>query len=85
MADVSLRAELQLKDGQRQKISVQLQNTLCSLVCGINELNVNVSQLLTQLVDREKDTRHCEEGDEEEDSDEEESLCQRPPVKRLKP
>lgn len=54
MAQLSLNAELLLRDGKREKTCVQVQNNLTSLMRGINELNVKVSLLLTELVQREK-------------------------------
>lgn len=50
----SLRTELRLRDGQRQTVSVQVETHLSSLIRGISELNQNVSQLLSELVEREK-------------------------------
>ncbi|XP_033181779.1 EKC/KEOPS complex subunit GON7 [Anabas testudineus] len=68
MAAVS--AELRFRDGQRQNISVKVENNLRSLINGINELNANVSHLLSQLVEREKDRGACAVGEEEEDDSE---------------
>uniref|UniRef100_A0A3P9CC56 Uncharacterized protein n=1 Tax=Maylandia zebra TaxID=106582 RepID=A0A3P9CC56_9CICH len=45
---------LRLRDGQRQTVSVQVETDLSSLIRGISELNQNVSQLLSELVEREK-------------------------------
>ncbi|XP_039980933.1 uncharacterized protein si:dkeyp-55f12.3 [Xiphias gladius] len=92
MAGVAVLAELKLRDGQRQKICVQVENNLSSLIHGINELNVNVSQLLSELVEREKARGDCAEGEEdEEDSDEEDDEPEdsqfselQPPAKRSK-
>uniref|UniRef100_A0A3Q4G9M8 Uncharacterized protein n=1 Tax=Neolamprologus brichardi TaxID=32507 RepID=A0A3Q4G9M8_NEOBR len=50
----SLRTELWLRDGQRQTVSVQVETHLSSLIRGISELNQNLSQLLSELVEREK-------------------------------
>lgn len=61
MAAVS--AELRFRDGQRQNISVKVENNLRSLINGINELNANVSHLLSQLVEREKDRGACAVGE----------------------
>lgn len=54
MADVAVLAELKFRDGLRQKICVQIENNLSSLIRGVKELNTNVSQLLSELVEREK-------------------------------
>uniref|UniRef100_A0A3Q0T2Q4 Uncharacterized protein n=1 Tax=Amphilophus citrinellus TaxID=61819 RepID=A0A3Q0T2Q4_AMPCI len=79
----ALRAELRLRDGQRQTVSVQVETHLSSLIRGISELNVNVSELLSELVEQEK-TREDKENDSEEDEDpEEEPNCEvQPPTKR---
>ncbi|KAK9532062.1 hypothetical protein VZT92_010427 [Zoarces viviparus] len=88
MAAVSVVAELRFRDGQREKISVKVENNLCSLISGLHELNANVSQLLSKLVEREK-TGACAEGEEDdEDSDEGDDEPQssylQPPAKRSK-
>ncbi|KAL6095413.1 pld2 [Pungitius sinensis] len=81
-------AELMYRDGQREKISVTVENNLCSLISGVHELNTNVSQLLSKLVERDNTCGDCTEGEEaEEDSDEENeppSACLQPPVKKSK-
>lgn len=56
-------AELMLRDGQREKISVKVENNLCSLISGVHELNTNVSQLLSNLVEQEKTCGDCAEGE----------------------
>lgn len=54
MAAVAVSAELKLRDGLREKISVNVGNNLSSLINGIHELHTNISQLLSELVEREK-------------------------------
>ncbi|XP_073348743.1 uncharacterized protein [Pagrus major] len=89
MAAVAVHAELKFRDGVKEKISVNVENNLSSLINGIHDLNPNVSRLLSELVDREKALGDCVEGEEEEDSDEleadhpENSEVQ-PPAKRSK-
>ncbi|KAL7388302.1 hypothetical protein ABVT39_010990 [Epinephelus coioides] len=92
MADVAVLAELRFRDGQREKISVKVENNLHSLINGIQELNTNVSRLLSELVEREKSGGDCAEGEEEdEDSDEGDEEPEepqnsqpQPPAKRFK-
>uniref|UniRef100_A0A3Q1HYE4 Uncharacterized protein n=1 Tax=Anabas testudineus TaxID=64144 RepID=A0A3Q1HYE4_ANATE len=79
MAAVS--AELRFRDGQRQNISVKVENNLRSLINGINELNANVSHLLSQLVEREKD-REEEEDDSEDDEKDHQNSEHQPPAKK---
>uniref|UniRef100_A0A3Q3NCJ3 Si:dkeyp-55f12.3 n=1 Tax=Labrus bergylta TaxID=56723 RepID=A0A3Q3NCJ3_9LABR len=64
----AVRAELMYRDGQREKLSVKVENNLNSLINGIQELNVNVSRILSELVEREKE----EEDDSDEDDEPEE-------------
>lgn len=82
----SLRTELRLRDGQRQTVSVQVETHLSSLIRGISELNQNLSQLLSELVEREK---VCAQDEDEEDSSEEDEKAEEeencevhPPSKR---
>uniref|UniRef100_A0AAQ4QAB5 Uncharacterized protein n=1 Tax=Gasterosteus aculeatus aculeatus TaxID=481459 RepID=A0AAQ4QAB5_GASAC len=75
-------AELMLRDGQREKISVKVENNLCSLISGVHELNTNVSQLLSNLVEQEKTCGDCAEGDDEEN--EPPSSYLQPPAKKSK-
>ncbi|XP_047429733.1 uncharacterized protein si:dkeyp-55f12.3 [Mugil cephalus] len=87
MAAVAVLAELKLRDGQREKISVKVENNLTSLISGINELNANVSQLLSELVEQEKTHGVCAQGEEDEESDEDEpdnvpNVELQPPAKR---
>lgn len=63
MAAVAVLAELKFRDGQREKIRVKVENNLSSLISGINEMNVNVSQLLSELVEQEKTHGVCAEGE----------------------
>ncbi|XP_054474781.1 uncharacterized protein si:dkeyp-55f12.3 [Anoplopoma fimbria] len=87
MAALAVKAELRFRDGQRENISVKVENTLCSVISGIHELNENVSRLLSELVQRENTCGVCAE-DEDEDSDEEDGEPQsshlQPPAKRSK-
>ena len=59
---MALSAELKLRDKHTQRICVQVENDLSSLNDGIKELNVNVSQLLSELVEREKAQGACAAG-----------------------
>ncbi|XP_034555824.1 uncharacterized protein si:dkeyp-55f12.3 [Notolabrus celidotus] len=72
MAPVAVRAELVYRDGQREKVSVKVENTLSSLISGIHELNVNVSRLLSELVEQEKAHGVCAEGEEDDSDDDDE-------------
>lgn len=63
MAALTVQAELKFRDGQREKIAIKVENSLTSLVSGINKLNVNASQLLTVLVEQEKSLGHCAQGE----------------------
>lgn len=63
MAAASVSAELKFRDGERKKISVTVQNNLSSLINGLRELNANASQLLSELVEREKTSGDCAEGE----------------------
>lgn len=56
-------AELRFRDGQREKISVKVENNLTSLIKGVHELNANVSRLLSELVEREKTRGDSAEGE----------------------
>lgn len=91
MATVAVCAELKFRDGLREKVSVQVQNNLSSLIGGVDELNSNISRLLSELVEREKGHRDCAEvEDKEGDSDEEDEEPEdqnselQPPAKRSK-
>ncbi|XP_044024597.1 uncharacterized protein si:dkeyp-55f12.3 [Siniperca chuatsi] len=86
MAAVAVLAELKFRDGQREKISVKVENNLNSLIGGIHELNANVSRLLSELVEREKTRGDCAEGEEEDDdSDEEDEEPEDPQNSELQP
>ncbi|XP_072217938.1 uncharacterized protein [Leuresthes tenuis] len=85
MATVAVCGELRLRDGKTRNISVQVENNLKSLIGGVNELNMNVSQLLNELVEREGAGGGCAAGEEDEDSDEEDGELNsevQPPPKR---
>uniref|UniRef100_A0A3B4UYI4 Uncharacterized protein n=1 Tax=Seriola dumerili TaxID=41447 RepID=A0A3B4UYI4_SERDU len=86
MAGVMVSAELKFRDGQREKICIKVQNDMSSLIHGINDLNVNVSRLLSELVELEKSRGDCED-EEDSDEDEPEDLQNselQPPAKRSK-
>ncbi|KAG7233590.1 hypothetical protein INR49_006865 [Caranx melampygus] len=88
MASVTVSAELKFRDGQREKICVQVENNLNSLIHGIHDLNANVSRLLSELVEREKSRGSCGEAEDKGDSDEDDETEdplnpeQQPPAKR---
>uniref|UniRef100_A0A3Q3KV56 Uncharacterized protein n=1 Tax=Mastacembelus armatus TaxID=205130 RepID=A0A3Q3KV56_9TELE len=89
MASGSVLAVVKFRDGQRQKICVKVENNLTSLINGINELNINVSRLLSEMVDQEKAGEHCAEGEEDYDSSEDQDpedpkISKQPPAKRSK-
>ncbi|KAM3603307.1 uncharacterized protein V6R79_020124 [Siganus canaliculatus] len=84
MAAAAVVAELKFRDGLRQKITVNVEDSISSLLNGIHELNKNASLLLSELVEREK--LQGDSTDEEEESEDEEpkQTNLRPPSKRLK-
>ncbi|KAM7396082.1 hypothetical protein PAMA_007381 [Pampus argenteus] len=89
MAGTALVAELRFKNAHKEKISVEVENHLSSLIRGILELNPNVSRLLSELVEREKNRGACAEDEEKEDSDDDEDEDPQnsellPPAKRSK-
>ncbi|XP_041661662.1 uncharacterized protein si:dkeyp-55f12.3 [Cheilinus undulatus] len=92
MAAVCVSAELTFRDGQREKISVKVDNNLKSLINGVHEMNENVSRLLSELVEREKLGGVCADGEEDDSDEDEESEeseeppnCEKqPPVKRCR-
>ena len=63
MADMALLAELTFRDGERQKLCVHVENNTSSLINGINELNVKLTHLLSELVEQEKARRDCTDGE----------------------
>ncbi|XP_037837535.1 uncharacterized protein si:dkeyp-55f12.3 [Kryptolebias marmoratus] len=75
METVFVCARLRLRDGQNRTFSVPVGNNLGSLNSGISELNTNVSQLLSELVERERARGGCARGDEEEGSEENDEDC----------
>uniref|UniRef100_A0A3Q1G095 Uncharacterized protein n=1 Tax=Acanthochromis polyacanthus TaxID=80966 RepID=A0A3Q1G095_9TELE len=89
-------ARLKYRDGQREEIIVKVDNHLTSLISGINQLNASVSQLLSELVERENTRGDCAQGElvrgeeHKEDSDEEDepedspTSEPQPPTKRTK-
>ncbi|XP_070781833.1 EKC/KEOPS complex subunit GON7 [Enoplosus armatus] len=85
MAALTMLAELKFRDGQKEKISVKVENNLNSLINGIRELNSNVSRLLSELVEREKTHGDCAGEEEEEDGDEEDDKAEDPQNSELQP
>ncbi|XP_074541340.1 uncharacterized protein LOC141801911 [Halichoeres trimaculatus] len=85
MAAVAVTAELVYRDGQKEKVSVKVENNLSSLISGINELNSNVSRLLSELVDQEKAHGVCAEGEEDESDDEDDEEPEEPPKSEEQP
>ncbi|KAK2889715.1 hypothetical protein Q8A73_018015 [Channa argus] len=85
---IVLFAELRFENGKSQKISVNVENSLSSLIKGINYVNTNVSQLLSELVEQEKARGACvgEEEDSEEDNEEDDhpNCDLHPPAKKSK-
>ncbi|XP_034383430.1 uncharacterized protein si:dkeyp-55f12.3 [Cyclopterus lumpus] len=90
MATEAVVAELRFRDGLRKKITVKVENNLSSLISGVQELNTNVSRLLSELVELEST---CGQGEacgtgEKDDSDEGDDAPQssdiQPPAKRSK-
>uniref|UniRef100_A0A8C6NKN8 Uncharacterized protein n=1 Tax=Nothobranchius furzeri TaxID=105023 RepID=A0A8C6NKN8_NOTFU len=63
MAAVCVQAELRLRDGQNRTVGVVVGNGLSALRSGISELNAKVSQILTELVDRERPRGGCTRGE----------------------
>lgn len=63
MAAVAVCAELKFRDGMKETVSVNIENNLSSLIGGIHKLNENVSRLLSELVERERDHGACAEGE----------------------
>ena len=63
MAAMAVYAELKFRDGLKEKLSVNVENNLSSLINGIQELNPNVSRLLSELVEREKARGDCADGE----------------------
>lgn len=63
MAAVAICAELKLRDGTRERVGVVVKNDLSSLISGIKDLTANVSQLLSELVEREKGRGDSAEGE----------------------
>ncbi|KAM7368471.1 hypothetical protein PAMP_014684 [Pampus punctatissimus] len=88
MAGTALVAELRFKNTHKEKISVEVENHLSSLIRAIHELNPNVSRLLSELVERGKNCETCAEDEEKGDSDDEDEDSQNskllPPAKRSK-
>ncbi|XP_051908974.1 uncharacterized protein si:dkeyp-55f12.3 [Hippocampus zosterae] len=93
---LTLSAELKFRDGRAHKvdkINVAVENTLTSLIAGIHKMGENVSQLLNELVDKERlagdfaadDEDDCEDEDSDDDEAENQSKSElQPPAKRHK-
>lgn len=54
MAAMVLLAELKFRDGAKEKITLNVQNNLKSLIAAVQELNASTSRLLSELVEQEK-------------------------------
>uniref|UniRef100_A0A673ACT6 Uncharacterized protein n=1 Tax=Sphaeramia orbicularis TaxID=375764 RepID=A0A673ACT6_9TELE len=63
MAAVMVLAELKFRDGKTEKIQVKTEKNLTSLISGIQQLNADVSQLLSELVEQEKGHGVCAIGE----------------------
>uniref|UniRef100_A0A3P8S3R9 Uncharacterized protein n=1 Tax=Amphiprion percula TaxID=161767 RepID=A0A3P8S3R9_AMPPE len=78
-------AELKFRDGHREEIIVKVDSHLNSLIKGINQLNRSVSQLLSELVERENAREEHEEESDEDDEPEDSPISEpQPPTKRTK-
>uniref|UniRef100_A0A3B3E035 Uncharacterized protein n=1 Tax=Oryzias melastigma TaxID=30732 RepID=A0A3B3E035_ORYME len=81
------RGFLRYRDGKSRNLCVRVDNSLSSLISGVNELSVNSSVILNELVEQEKprggQAREEESSDDEDDEDELKSDPQ-PPTKRSK-
>lgn len=63
---LTLSAELKFRDGRADKvdkINVAVENTLTSLIAAIHKMGENVSQLLSELVDKERLAGDCAVGE----------------------
>ncbi|KAL2082010.1 hypothetical protein ACEWY4_021828 [Coilia grayii] len=98
MATCELRGTLKGRDGQSSLFTVKIENNLKSMITGVRKLNADISDVLTDLVLKE---RGNEKGDiqpndeeDEEDSDGENNepqktfkilpSSQEPPTKRMR-
>uniref|UniRef100_A0A8C2WTU6 Uncharacterized protein n=1 Tax=Cyclopterus lumpus TaxID=8103 RepID=A0A8C2WTU6_CYCLU len=79
MATEAVVAELRFRDGLRKKITVKVENNLSSLISGVQELNTNVSRLLSELVELEST---CGQGEACDDAPQSSDI--QPPAKRSK-
>ncbi|XP_054618522.1 uncharacterized protein si:dkeyp-55f12.3 [Dunckerocampus dactyliophorus] len=73
MADSTVSVVLKSRDGQKQKINVKVENTLTSLIGGIQQVAQNISPLLNELVERERVVGDCSFEDEDSDEDDDEA------------
>lgn len=62
MAAAALRAELTFRDGVKERMSVNVQNNLKSLIDGVRELSADTSRLLSELVEQEKSRGDSAQG-----------------------
>uniref|UniRef100_A0A671W178 Uncharacterized protein n=1 Tax=Sparus aurata TaxID=8175 RepID=A0A671W178_SPAAU len=85
MAAMAVYAELKFRDGLKEKISVNVENNLSSLINGIQELNPNVSRLLSELVDVGYHTCAFQNVHEEEEDDSDESEPEHPENSEVQP
>lgn len=63
MAAVAVFAELKFRDGSTEKVRVNVEKNLRSLIGGVRELNGGVARLLSELVERERARGVCAEGE----------------------
>lgn len=63
MAAVAVFAELKFRDGSTEKVRVNVEKNLRSLIGGVRELNGGVARLLSELVERERARGACAEGE----------------------
>ncbi|CAF89531.1 unnamed protein product [Tetraodon nigroviridis] len=86
MAAAALLAELKFRDGAKEKISLNVQNNLRSLIVAVQELNTSTSRLLSELVEQEKAQGDFAQGEEDvEDSEDEEDEPEKPVNAELHP
>lgn len=96
---MEIQGELSYRDGGKRKFLVPCDNSCKGLIVGLEQLKAEVSQVLSELVLKEKtgsgdQSFEGEEDDDDEDEEEEEedlndisknNLSTEPPSKRKKP
>uniref|UniRef100_A0A672P9W2 Si:dkeyp-55f12.3 n=1 Tax=Sinocyclocheilus grahami TaxID=75366 RepID=A0A672P9W2_SINGR len=55
MAACELKGELKYRDGRTSQFTVQADGNLKSVITGIKKLNADISEVLTALVEQERD------------------------------